>query len=221
LVDTPWEIESADYWACWPVTTQECAQGKRIDVVFELHDEKVWQKYKHVIKQLLKKNPDMDFYMLREYKEIPRAKSFPLGEIQDSINNIYMKRYFTSTIAYMIAYAIYKGYKTINLHGIALSVEEEEYSMQRSCAEAWLAYGIGKGCTVNIAQPSSLMLCNYMYGYEGDKDVSIKLSQTKEGVIMALEELEEKKHQAEMELEQQRGALNMMNILQNDIFRGL
>jgi hypothetical protein len=219
LENTPWDKEDCDYWGCWPVATQPCAFGHRLDVVFELHEEKTWQTYKDVIKAFQKKNPNTILYTQREYKELNGCTKFPLEELQESIGDDLLKRYFTNSIAYMIAFAVFKGYKVINLFGIALAVDEEEYSMQRSCAEAWIGYAIGKGCKINIMQPSALMNLNYLYGYEGNKDVIIKLVQVKEAVNMALDDLRKKAGQADRDLAQQEGAKKLIEILIQDQFR--
>lgn len=213
LQDTPWNTKNADYLACWPVLTQPCAQGMRIDKVFELHEERTWKNYESMIKEYHERFPNTIFYMQREYPGLEFAKTFPLDKIQDSIPNQFLKRYFTNTMAYMIAYAVMTGYKVLNLFGINLCVEEEEYSMQRACAEAWLGYAIGKGVTINIAQPSALLANSYMYGYEGHKDVQIKLVQTKEQIKLGVEELEKRFAAVKEDLDSQKGSLRMAEYL--------
>src|SRR5574343_124309 len=117
----------------------------------------------------------------------------------------------------MIALAILKGYEKIILYGISLSVSEEEYSRQRSCAEAWLAYGVGRGVQFEIAQPSGLFRCKYKYGYEAEKDVIIKFSQLKEAAGNALQDLRNKEQSLHDEVKIQEGALRMMDYLIGDI----
>jgi hypothetical protein len=216
LTDTPWDRKNEDYWCCWPVVSQPCAQGHRIDVAFELHDEKTWQEYKQSIVDFNEKNQKSIVLMQRIYPGLEFAKVFPLEKLQDSINNKLLKRYFSSTIAYMIALAIYVGYKKINLCGINLATEEEEYSLQLACACAWVGYGVGKGVEINITQPSAILKLPYMYGYEGHKDTMIKIIKMKDSITLGYNQLAEKQRQITEELSEQRGALRMLEMLSRE-----
>ena len=64
LSETPWNNKNADYLACWPVLTQPCAQGMRIDKVFELHEEKTWKDWKNMIIEYHDRFPKTVFYIL-------------------------------------------------------------------------------------------------------------------------------------------------------------
>ena len=211
LEKTPWDMKGVDYLACWPVVTVPPSQGHRIDKVFELHEERTWIDYKHLIVNYKDKYPKTDIYMQRIFPGLEFAKVFPINEIQDTIPYYLLKRYFTNSIAYMVAYAIYSGYKKINLSGINLCVEEEEYSMQRSCVEAWLAYALGKEIEITIMQESALFKCPYMYGYEGHKDTQIKLVQLKETVILGLNNLKKKAYEAQKDADIQEGAVRILD----------
>ena len=206
---TPWDKEDVDYIACWPVSTQDCARGRRIDVFFELHEQETWENWRKPLEDWVKKNPDKTLFMQRDGL-IEGAKKFDLESIQDSVPKL-LRRYFTSSIAFMFAYAIQQGYKKIVLYGISLGADEEEYSLQRSCAEAWLSYAMGKGIEVEISQPSSMFATNNIYGYEGRKDVIIKAVQFKEGLGQALAELEKRKQAAIEEYNQQKGGITAIS----------
>jgi hypothetical protein len=217
LPNTPWDRDDIDYIACWPVSTQDCARGRRIDVYFELHERETWEQWRKTLEDWVKKNPDKTLFMQTDGL-VEGAKKFDLESIQNSVPK-YLRRYFTSSIAYMFAYAIQHGYKKLVLYGISLGSEEEEYSLQRSCAEAWLSYAMGKGIEVEIAQPASLFSSSYMYGYEGKKDVIIKLVQLKEGLNEALADLEQKKKAAETEYNIQRGGVMAIDRIINTFKR--
>ena len=187
--------------------TQPCAQGKRIDYVWELHDESTWINWKPDLQRFIERNPKSKLFMQREYFE--GAIKFPLSEIQDSVP-LWMKRYFTSSIAYSLAYAIYLGYEELILHGIALAVDEEEYSLQRTCAEAWIAYAMGKGVKISIAQPSSLFDSFYLYGYEGSKDIIIKLMNQRDALTNSLNIYKEELEKTKSNLLEQQGAISLV-----------
>jgi hypothetical protein len=122
-----------------------------------------------------------------------------------------MKRYFTSSIAYSLAYAIYLGYEELILHGIALAVDEEEYSLQRTCAEAWIAYAMGKGVKISIAQPSSLFNSFFLYGYEGAQDIIIKLTQMRDALNNSLNVYDKDLEKAKSNKLEQQGAISLIN----------
>ena len=205
LVKTPWDNKEYDYWACFSVFTQPIVIGHRIDAWFELHPEETWEQFKDKLLKAEKIYPDAPIYMQRVEKKIKNSALYPLKEIQDMTGNMYLRKYFTSSIAFMVAMAIYKGYKKIILHGISLAVDEEEYSKQRSCVEAWLNYGLGKGVQYVISQPAALMSCNYVYGYEQHKDVMIKLVQTREEINNALVNLQNQEREAHDAVKVQEG----------------
>lgn len=68
-------------------------------------------------------------------------------------------QYFSNTIAYMIAYAVYKGATEIEMYGVALLLKDE-YANQRPCIEFWIGYAIGKGVKVTIHSPTTIRCFN-------------------------------------------------------------
>ena len=92
--------------------------------------------------------------------ELPFAKLYPVEEIKTKFGN-----YFTSSIAFMIAYAIYEGAKEIGLWGIDM-MSDEEYSRQRPCCEYYLGIARGMGINVVIAEESPLLRSERMYAYD-------------------------------------------------------
>lgn len=88
---------------------------------------------------------------------------YPLEEICAK----YKNHYFSNSISYMIAYAIYKGYDKIKVYGVD-HVRYESYVMERSGVEFWLGIAIGAGIDVEIAAGSALLKTfnGKLYGYE-------------------------------------------------------
>ena len=77
----------------------------------------------------------------KPHKRLPTAIVFPYDEMPI--------KYFTNSIAYMIAYAIHKGATEIDMYGVALVVPEE-YAYQRPCIEFWIGYALAKGIKVKV-----------------------------------------------------------------------
>lgn len=98
----------------------------------------------------------------KKHKLLPNAIPFPLDEMP--------VKYFTSTMAYMIAYAAYKGATEIEVYGVPL-LGKEEYNEQRQCIEFWIGYAMGKGIKVTVHKPTNIFSAKPhmgLYGYEWD-----------------------------------------------------
>ena len=146
-----------------------CLKHDGVSLVFELHDiekfldtsvreEKYVKAFElEVAKVNSRKIPVM---IQRPHPLFPHGTVFPLDELPF--------RYFTSSIAMMIAYAIHQKADVINIYGVNLFLEEE-YLFERPCLEFWIGYAKGKGIEVNIHKPTYLLTSapNYgVYGYD-------------------------------------------------------
>lgn len=96
----------------------------------------------------------------KKYKFLPTAIPFPIDEMP--------VKYFTNSIAYMIAYAIYKGATEIDLYGISFFVKHE-FLVERPCVEFWIGLAIARGIKVNVHDPTTIECCRpfqKLYGYD-------------------------------------------------------
>ena len=95
--------------------------------------------------------------MQQEFIGVKDAVVFPKDELIERFG-----RYFTSSVAWIMAYAIHTGYTEINLTGIDMN--EMQYMRQRPGCEYFIGRARGMGITVNI--PESSALCKgTLYGY--------------------------------------------------------
>ncbi len=90
----------------------------------------------------------------------PSAVPYPLEAMI-----LRFRRYFTSSIGYMLALAIAEGYTWIGLYGVDLA-SDQEYPGQRPNAEYYIGIAEGMGITVEIAKTSALLKAGHLYGYE-------------------------------------------------------
>lgn len=96
----------------------------------------------------------------KKWKQIKNCVVFPFKEMH--------RQYFTNSVAYMIAYAIYKKAKRIELYGVQMATPVE-FRRQRACCEYWLGYAEGKGIEVYVHRPSQLLYHKEgLYGPEWD-----------------------------------------------------
>jgi len=94
-----------------------------------------------------------------QYAEISNSESFPIKEVVEMFGTPYLN----NTIAYMIAYALMKGVKSISTWGIN-QASGSEYFYEKGCVEYWVGQALGRGVDVYINGPSELLLNKARYG---------------------------------------------------------
>jgi len=141
-----------------------CLVREGLTLTFELHDigerfdPAIYEKgtikaFEEQIEKINRLNiPTM---IQKKHGAFPNGIVFPLDKMPF--------RYFTSSIAYMIAYAIYKKVDSIDIYGVPL-YGGGEHEAQRPCLEFWIGYAMGKGIEVTIHKPSCLLSSVPSYG---------------------------------------------------------
>jgi hypothetical protein len=85
----------------------------------------------------------------------------------DTIIKFFETDYFSNTVDYAIALAIYKGYTEIGLYGINM-MRCSEYAYQKAGVEFWIGQAMGRGIKVINHSPISTILKTrdgLLYGY--------------------------------------------------------
>jgi len=139
---------------------------KRWDRHFEVHEEdlvsgKTGLRESGYLDML--KESNVPVYMLHPISDIPQAVPFPM----DAIVERFGRRYFTTSIALMIAQACYEGCDELHIYGVDMSAYEE-YSYQRPCVEYWLGIAVGLGIKVTVPKEAPV-LQGPMYGTHSEK----------------------------------------------------
>lgn len=83
--------------------------------------------------------------------KIPMSRRYPFEDVFDMLgvrHNSKPLRFFTSSIAWALALAIYQGRPSITVKGIEL--EDAEYESQKDCFTFWLGFAGGRGIDLNI-----------------------------------------------------------------------
>lgn len=90
----------------------------------------------------------------------------------EDISKMCPVRYFSSSVAYMIAYAVYTGYERIVLLGMDRFYREHNPLQVKAGIEFWLAFAKGRGCRIITAarsyllrQQDDFLLRNFDVGY--------------------------------------------------------
>lgn len=107
----------------------------------------------------LRKGLGVPIYMLEAHDDIPLSVAYPIKEITAMFGN-----YFTNSISYMLALAIYEKVDEIGVYGIDMA-REHEAGWERPSIEYFLGWARGMGIRVTIPDTSDLLKCLGLYGY--------------------------------------------------------
>lgn len=142
-------------------------------------------------------------YMIEKFKEVPNSVAYPLEEILNEFKPCFLRedraRYFTNSISYMIALAIYEGFEEIHIYGVdmATNAVDSEYAKQRPSCEFWLGVAVGRGIKIEIPDESDLLKARFMYGFEDDKKHAFELK-----IESIMKDVTERKDQAAQQRQQ-------------------
>jgi len=145
----------------------------RFDRVFELH-KYGWflrngqyrlTRYRNWLRQ---KHP-FPVYMQKEYKSFPSSVRYPVEEVNQYIFGKLLRGeernlYYTSTISYMLALAIYEQVQRIELYGVDMT-NDTEYYYQKPGGELMIGVALGHGIEVAL-QPNSELCKAQLYAYD-------------------------------------------------------
>ena len=96
--------------------------------------------------------------------------NYPIEEI----SNKYESCFFTNTVSYMLAYALYIGVEEIDIYGVDMNLLDEYY-MQRPSVLYWVGYLRANGVKVNVR--NYMDLPSKIYGYESNESLRNKIEQ--------------------------------------------
>ena len=101
-------------------------------------------------------------------ERVPEIVEYPLEEVISDTN----LSYFSNTVAYAVAFAIYSKVKKLHLFGIDFSYRENLHFAEagRSCVEFWCAIALSRGIQIQVAPRSALLDTDVpedekLYGY--------------------------------------------------------
>ena len=131
-----------------------------------------------VAREFLAKNA-APIYSCIEHKDYPSIELYPLEKVVKDTGICY----FNNTVAYAIAYAVWKKVKKICLYGIDFTYKNVNMAESgRACVEFWCATAIAKGIKIEVAHRSGLLDTNVpdnekLYGYHRLDDPLIQTVQ--------------------------------------------
>lgn len=154
-------------WKIWA-----CSQGNqghlpRVDAWFELH-QPTWFGSAEAAPWGLPylgwlRSQTFPIYMQEKNDLVPQAIVFPYRRMIE----MFGRMWFTSTVAWMLAYAIQQMREgdTIGLFGVDMAAGEEHYTAQRAGCVRMIEHAQAKGINVTIPHESCLGQPTPLYGY--------------------------------------------------------
>lgn len=147
---------------------------KRVDAVFQMHSPAIYTSTKNLSDPnhwvWLQEPHPFPIYMQGADERVPASVRYPLEEVTAMIRNIQLRGnpliYFTSSMAYAMGLAVYRGFDAIELYGVELD-SGTEYEYQRACMLFWIGLAGGRGIDVRLFSGEG-MFERLLYGYEGD-----------------------------------------------------
>ena len=149
--EEPDEVERWGLGAAWETT-------HKIDRYFEVHDRE-WLMHRSMKRGAYWRYLDFlqhfdgPIYMMGTMKgSIPKALDYPIDEVIEEFG-----RYFTSSVAYMLAVAIMEKPNQIKLYGVDFMTDMEVYTHQRSALEYLIGHAKGRGIDVWVPDASPIL----------------------------------------------------------------
>ncbi len=181
---TPWEDESMEIWGVNEEYSFDWFKRKTGKLRwFQLHQRRLITRRDnhndpgHV--KWLQEAHDFPIYMHEHWDDFPASVKFPLDEIRAKFAGKLGENYYTSTLAFLLAFAAYEGFERVELYGFELGSEtgygnkcETEYGYQRPGAFYWAGMLRGLGIEVFVPPQSGFLQPNMKYGYDDSTLIS-------------------------------------------------
>jgi len=164
--EAPWNQPGWEIWVCNNLALHLRPEQK-FDRIYDLHDYGTISSDKPHEAYL--RTTDKPVVVWNPRPEWPSSVPFPKDQITEAFG-----RYFSNSISWMIAHAIFEGATDIHVYGVDMA-QGTEYAAQRPSCEYFLGLAAGRGINVHIPQTSDLLKVAAMYGVEDDSALRIKL----------------------------------------------
>lgn len=171
-------------WEFWGINTlhkvfpELMAKAGEIPIRwFQIHskDRFLMQKRDEDHWKWLQAQTKFPIYTIEAFPEVPMSVPYPKDEIIAEFGD-----YFTNSVSWMLALAIYERPKEIHLYGVEMALSDE-YMYQRPSVEYYIGLARGLGIKVFLPDRCDLLKSTTLYGYQDHSTVKLKLrEQTKE-----------------------------------------
>ena len=200
--DPEWEI-----WACSPPNFDL----PRIDAWFEMHnlDRKFSMPANRPWIDVITRHPRV--YVAKSDPRLPQGVEYPIKEMIEK----YGRYFFTSTIAYMLAFAIEQKPKKIGLWGVDMSAAEDLYTHQRPACHFFIREAEKAGIELIASPQSDILNPPPLYGFKEFSRMFWKQKARKDELAQRLNNAIATRKKAEHEELIFKGALDDLDYINN------
>lgn len=153
------------------------------------------------------KSLNVPVYMQDRFEDIPNSVKFPLEAITKKFGN-----YFTNSISFMIALALFEGYEEIGIWGVDMAVGKE-YVKERPSVEHMIGLAQGMGVKVFIPDGCDLLKSRFIYGFQSKEQsaFNLKIASARTGMEERVNTLRMQEQQTLQQLRSIQDALQQYN----------
>lgn len=149
----------------------------RCDLIFWMDDLKLQSAFKPGLIQMLDRHKTPVMSVKRHADLVGNSFDYPIDEIAGIACPIFGKPYLNNGVAMAIAYAIWKGVKTLKIYGADFTYPGRDYAESgRACVEAWMTLAIARGVAIGLPPHTSLMDVvkdHGVYGYAEQPEIEV------------------------------------------------
>jgi len=200
-------------YVAWPriVPSNRMVEKRNVTRWFQIHhrhsyDQTVARDHSH--HDWLAKQNEFPIYMMDREPDIPYSCRFPKEQLLDKF-----RRYFTNSISWEIALAIYEGFKKIYIFGVDMA-QDSEYAFERPSVEFFCGYAEGVGIELIVPEKSDLLKSAWLYPFEDDSPIRTKFQTRRKELRGRLNNCAMQEQQLHDERLQLLGALENMNYVE-------
>jgi len=200
-------------YVAWPriVPSVRMPEKRNVTRWFQIHhrhsyDQTIMRDHSH--HEWMSQQTDFPIYMQNKEPDIPCSVEFP----KDAILSKF-RRYFTNSISWEIALAIYEGFKKIYIFGVDMA-QDGEYAFERPSVEYFCGYAEGAGIDLVVPEKSDLLKTMWLYPFEQDAPIKTKIESRRFELRNRAQECNMHESQLHDERMQLLGALDNMNYIE-------
>lgn len=147
------------------------------DVVIWMDDLEQQQNFKPGLFELLRRRGKPVITSVARRDIVPNSYDYPIDEVAAIGCPVFGKPYLTNGVAMGVAYAIWKGVKTLKIYGCDFTYPNRNFAEEgRACTEAWIALALHRGVDIRLSPTTSLfdtVADQGIYGYAVQPEITL------------------------------------------------